>query len=747
MAENLDDICDIDALAELLDEDEFLPSSSTAVSELQQSESDVLKKKLEDMEKQMAILKDQLKQKNDVKPAAPGLKDVGLNFKPNPDSLKPVNSETSSLIHTQESDSSEDEEGNRSVNKYNEFGQFVKQRLAHEPVVDRLTGQKCSPGWKTNQGALTKLSGACAKATESPTADNGFTDAFFGIKIINPLIGSSTLMQRMEGRKQIKASQIKIHMRGGDIKDDWVTMAVVVSKSEPRTSQKGKKYAIWKLSDLKDCTKQVSFFLFGEVFNNHWKMAIGSVIGILNPNFMKESKADEISFTVDHHQKVLHIGGSKDLGWCRANRKDGNRCPSFVNKSECEFCIYHVQNEFKKTSAKRSEIQSHFSGTGLSTKDRLKQKVLGKNEVFYGGQMFTGKVVAPPASKVKDNKILDSLKMQNHALRLKEEEENLAKKSIQAQFSERLLNPTAGSRNLLKCLEKSKDSKESPSASSPTPPVKSITAKDLLLQHQQKLLEMKAIQMKTSKIALSSPQLGRGLVQNQNEIELSAEVRLPKSHPRMMSAKLKALQLVRLKGPLQPSDPNDPIQKATTPKMQAKIRKRALDTSGDEDATEISSGLVDTPRPLKRTKAELDELLQAKSAHSNLVDEFEVKQSEQYFSKLERKEQMETKMLDTFEIKTTAITCTKCNYTALSASELCRREGHSVRTIKAVKRFFQCKDCKQRTISLDRLPKRPCSHCGSSNWDRAAMAKERKGPTLPIEELLIRGEERKHVNC
>lgn len=126
--------------------------------------------------------------------------------------------------------------------------------------------------------------------------------------------------------------------------------------------------------------------------------------------------------------------------------------------------------------------------------------------------------------QVKDNKILDSLKMQNQALRLKEEEEKLAKKSLQAQFSERLLNPTAGSRNLLRCLETSKGSKESKGISSPTAPVKSITAKDLLLQHQQKLLEMKAIQMKASKVASSSPQLGRGLVQDQKDIDLSEEV-------------------------------------------------------------------------------------------------------------------------------------------------------------------------------------------------------------------------------
>ena len=36
----------------------------------------------------------------------------------------------------------------------------------------------------------------------------------------------------------------------------------------------------------------------------------------------------------------------------------------------------------------------------ILTEDRLKQNVLGKEEVFYGGQIFSGKIVAPPASKV-----------------------------------------------------------------------------------------------------------------------------------------------------------------------------------------------------------------------------------------------------------------------------------------------------------------------------------------------------------
>ena len=100
----------------------------------------------------------------------------------------------------------------------------------------------------------------------------------------------------------------------------------------------------------------------------------------------------------------------------------------------------------------------------------------------------------------------------------------------------------------------------------------------------------------------------------------------------------------------------------TTPKMQAKVRKRALNMFADEETKETADDEAEILRPSKRSKAELDGLLEAKSAHSNLIDEFEVQQSELYFNKLERKEQMETKMLDTFEIKTTAVTCSKVLY-------------------------------------------------------------------------------------
>ena len=52
----------------------------------------------------------------------------------------------------------------------------------------------------------------------------------------------------------------------------------------------GKQFCIWKLSDLKDCDKTVSFFLFGNVYKEHWKNDTGTVIGLLNATMMDKSE-------------------------------------------------------------------------------------------------------------------------------------------------------------------------------------------------------------------------------------------------------------------------------------------------------------------------------------------------------------------------------------------------------------------------------------------------------------------------
>jgi DNA polymerase III alpha subunit len=69
-----------------------------------------------------------------------------------------------------------------------------------------------------------------------------------------------------------------------DIPGDWITVGVLVEKSPPKTATSGKKYCVFKLSDLKGTI--VNVFLFGAVFEAHWKETVGAVLAILNPKVL-----------------------------------------------------------------------------------------------------------------------------------------------------------------------------------------------------------------------------------------------------------------------------------------------------------------------------------------------------------------------------------------------------------------------------------------------------------------------------
>lgn len=55
----------------------------------------------------------------------------------------------------------------------------------------------------------------------------------------------------------------------------------------------GKTFSIWRLNDLRDLTRCVSLFLFGEVHKELWKTEQGTVIGLLNANPMRPKDGSE----------------------------------------------------------------------------------------------------------------------------------------------------------------------------------------------------------------------------------------------------------------------------------------------------------------------------------------------------------------------------------------------------------------------------------------------------------------------
>lgn len=151
-----------------------------------------------------------------------------------------------------------------------------------------------------------------------------------------------------------------------EIEDDWVLLGIVAWKSDPKSKQDGSKYMVLKITDLK---WELELFLFDSAFTRFWKLTIGTVIAILNPNIWAPPKGridtGHFSLTLNSSEDtILEIGTARDLGFCKSIKKDGKECGSWVDKRHTEFCDFHVNLVFDKTKAKRPEVSSMDFGRG-----------------------------------------------------------------------------------------------------------------------------------------------------------------------------------------------------------------------------------------------------------------------------------------------------------------------------------------------------------------------------------------------
>lgn len=313
-------------------------------------------------------------------------------------------------------DSSDEEDlQNFFERKYNEYGRDINTMLKRkdDDRMDLVVGNAVNKSLR--QSTFTSTNSAIKKPvsiqnTPKPTekvVENVYTDPIFGLRLVQPLVSSTMLRERMIGREAIEIRYLQNHLQNSDLSKDWCISGVIVNKGNAQTSTAGAQYVIWRLSDLKGEMKTVTLFLFKSAFKELWKTPLGMIIAVLNPSvFSRKDSNDESSLSIDSAQRVMILGRSKDFGVCKSKKKNGEPCTAIVNLGVCEFCVYHVKQEYGKMSG-RSELQSATSGRGLQA---LRNKVLGKSEVFYGGKSFMADAAKPSQKlKAKDQQRLMSL--------------------------------------------------------------------------------------------------------------------------------------------------------------------------------------------------------------------------------------------------------------------------------------------------------------------------------------------------
>lgn len=212
----------------------------------------------------------------------------------------------------------------------------------------------------------------------------------------------------------------------------------------------------------------------------------------------------------------------------------------------------------------------------------------------------------------------------------------------------------------------------------------------------------------------------------------------PVKRKTMTKAKLNALKFVQANGPIKKIDPNNIKGSSSTPTSGKK--KRSIKESDVEEMNPKKSKLAESDLISDRFKR----MMAVKSRHTDLLEQIDDEAQEKYFKKQEIKEQMEEKMANTFKIACKGVRCLKCKYTSFSAADICKKEGHPLKVFDAMKRFFKCGNCQNRTVSLEVFPTKLCTNCGSGKWERTGMMKEKVVGV--VHQLSIRGGEQKFVN-
>lgn len=243
----------------------------------------------------------------------PKLKEVDIFKDETIDNVqKLLKNDKKSLLHSGDTDSSDDEDNrNLEERKYNDCGKEIKRLISdtpsHSRPINGYNGPRERITWKQKSPLTSETLTPPMTLKKFAEINKGkfdvFIDPVFQLRIVNPLISSAVLQERMIGRDAVQFFQLDRYLQTRKSDKDWVLAGIVASKSAVKVSQKGQKFLIWTLTDLKDDIKTVAVFLFGSAYNQLWKTQVGMVVGLLNPKVLDKK---------DGSKEVV----SNNLIWC-----------------------------------------------------------------------------------------------------------------------------------------------------------------------------------------------------------------------------------------------------------------------------------------------------------------------------------------------------------------------------------------------------------------------------------------------
>lgn len=543
-------------------------------------------------------------------------------------------------------DSSDEEDQKESCSKYNEFGSGINKILKEADESRKFNAIRLTEGCNIQQPSTSRSFQSTASSAQKQPAtslnqsksqpttpkETVCSDPIFNLRIINPVISSVSLKERMAGKIPVGVQRARFHTEKGDLSKDWVIAGVITFKSPIKTSQKGDLFSIWNISDLQGEIKTCTVFLFNSAHHELWKTNVGTVIAILNPKVLerKDEKAQAV-LSVDNNQKIMILGQSKDLGNCKSKKNNGDVCGAIVNKTDCDVCIFHMKKEYGQI--KRSELQASGLGRGLN---ELRNKVLGKSEIFYAGNSFTAQKAQKPVKQMKKDR------------------ERLMNLS---EYSTTAYNPNAPPR-----------APQSTPADESAPPgliKRAATIDQSNAQRKKDIERLKLLQgtetpqivltPKFEKVNQPQPSVApkdTNFVPKLTTGNLTFSFSMPGKGGKIQGksndlAKQRAAAILKKK-PLETANPNLLKYRGTEAGKKRIADELTSTTEGQSSAKKVK---ISEEEYATKRKEYLQKMMNAKSSNEGLVENMQREKEQKTFDRLEKKEAMEERMAATTEVK------------------------------------------------------------------------------------------------
>lgn len=242
----------------------------------------------------------------------------------------------------------------------------------------------------TNSGARKDLPSDTPDKEAPGTPDSSKFESYSSLHLSSRILPHSFLSRSMAGKTVLRIPDLLKTVKPPafelpeEIDNDFVVFGIVASKSDPKeTKQSGNttakevdpfddglnnsnRYMVMTLTDLR---WEIDLFLFDTAFPRYYRITEGTLVAILNPIIMPppKHKLDTNRFSLclsSSDDKVLEIGKAQDIGFCKAVRKDGKTCQSWVDGRKTEYCDFHVDVQVRRTQGQRSGVNSDTGSFG-----------------------------------------------------------------------------------------------------------------------------------------------------------------------------------------------------------------------------------------------------------------------------------------------------------------------------------------------------------------------------------------------